>query len=29
LNVAVEQLPGLHGVVSNFKSVRHDSALGH
>jgi len=22
LNVAVEQLPGLHGVVSNFKSVR-------
>src|SRR5262245_2558288 len=23
LNVAVEQLPGLHGMVSNFKSVRH------
>ena len=21
--MAVEQLPGLHGVVSNFKSVRH------
>src|SRR5262245_25717693 len=23
LNVAVQQLPGLHGVASNFKSVRH------
>jgi hypothetical protein len=27
LNVAVEQLPGLHGVVSNFKSVRTDMPL--
>jgi hypothetical protein len=28
LNVAVEQLPGLHGVVSNFKSVRHAFRFG-